>query len=116
MIYRDKALEEIRAIVEQYKLNYKQLFMQELPDSEVINLADLLVKERKEQLFRGVFESMSALNIFQALDEFLKPSQKSSGFDAFAKEIAEAESKDVSKIHITPKKGSKRPVKEKTNE
>ena len=129
MLYRDRALEELKAIVEQYRLNYKSLFGKELPDSEVEELTAILIKERKEQLFRGVFQNLSAENLLQAEKLFLNFNQL--GFDSFVKEIGEAEleanaklmmqdvehidrTKDVSEIHIKPKKARNRPLREKT--
>lgn len=68
MIYTDKALEELKAIIDTYSLSYQSLYGSPPDKEDIKQRLTTLIQERKDKDFRSRFETLSPNNLHQAIN------------------------------------------------
>lgn len=63
MNYRDKSLEEIRPAVDQYIDTYRKTFGKEPNLEQLKNKLEALKRKKEEEIFTGIFGTMSPKNV-----------------------------------------------------
>lgn len=66
MIYQDKSLEELIAILDSYDKWYQETFKKPISKEDLNKMFEDLLKEKVEQDFRSRFKTLTANNILQA--------------------------------------------------